>query len=307
MMLACEKNESGTEDPSLSSTKGGPIESLGAPAKPAPTMTMSIDPAPALVGEDIAITVGVEYEGNPVNCGTLRLQKATDGNGNPVPTTYSAITWVEEVSFDAPGGVYVMVGGYGSPGLYGWRLFYQSTGPGCSYENLTGDNQALKMDVQVVEGNCAEPLTITPYLVKVSSEDGIVFTFETKWVVKACEEFTNLKTQGGLVAKAKVISTSPAASNIKVTKQNTIINWIEPAVHPGDEFEYIAVYELTLKNVCTEYPITGDWSAKAWWEVTKTVDDFDAEGNPIGSHEVTVNEEYVAGYYNRIYFTTPCE
>jgi hypothetical protein len=189
---------------------------------------------------------------------------------------------------DAPGGSVTHT--YTTPGYYGWKAQYESSGSGCNYYNLTGNN-AVVYDVQIVDA-CTVPLTITPFLVS-SSKDGNLYTFTTKWKVKACVGYTDLKTQGGLTAGSTVISTTPTASNIKTTKQNTIINWIQPTVAAGDEFIYTVVFTRNLKNLCTTYDITGAWSAKAW----PVLPNLDPYGNPI---------QTVAGYENKIYYTTPC-
>jgi hypothetical protein len=110
------------------------------------------------------------------------------------------------------------------------------------------------------------------------------YLFTAKYVVKACEDFTNVKTQGGLVAGAYGMTYDPAPSNVKSTKQNTIINWINDFAE-GETKVYTVTYKLKLKKSCTEYPVTGAWSAKG-----KDVD----------------NLEVVAGYDNILKYQTPC-
>lgn len=266
-----------------------------APVKPTPTLTISYAPAPGMVGEDVVVSALVSYMDAPLECGQVQLFRAVDGDGNPVPSNTVGVIWenVWGQPKDAPGGTFTTT--YSAAGLYGWKAQYESSGPGCVYENLTG-NDAITLDIVVVDG-CTDPLTITPFLVNAASSDGKLFTFTTKWVVKACEDFTNLKTQGGLAAGSEVKSTTPTASNIKNTKQNVIINWVQPVVAAGDEFVYEVVFTRSLKNTCTTYDITGAWSAKAWQ--LKDVDD--GLGNLIPTMVETV-----AGYNNKIYYTTPC-
>lgn len=270
--------------------------------KPTPALILSYDPAPALINEDVTISAMVSYLGVDLTCGQVQLFYAVDGNGNPCPVA-SVVNWVNPWGKpkDAPGGTQIFK--YAAPGLYGWKAQYESSGPNCVYNNLTG-NDAITLDIQVIEPNCSEPLTITPSLVSGESADGKTYLFTAKWKVKACESFTNLKTQGGLTAGSVVIKTTPNASNIKTTKQNTIINWVEPTVNAGDEFIYTVTFTRPLKNTCTTYDITGAWSAKAWHMVDYP-EMLDGEGNVLTPAK-TVNEEYVAGYNNKIYFTTPC-
>lgn len=273
-----------------------------APVRPTPTLTLSYDPAPVMINEDVTISAMVSYLGVDLTCGQVQLFYAVDANNNPCSSA-TAVNWINPWGppKDAPGGTQVF--NYPAPGLYGWKAQYESSGTNCQYNNLTG-NDAITMDVQVIAPDCGEPLTITPYLVSGNSTDGKLFIFTTQWKVKACEAFTNLKTQGGLTAGSTVISTAPSASNIKNTKQNTIINWIESTVDAGDEFIYSVTFTRPLKNTCTTYDITGAWSAKAWHVVDYPAV-LDGEGN-ILTPATSVNEEYVAGYNNKIYYTTPC-
>jgi hypothetical protein len=267
----------------------------GAVPKPTPTLILSYDPAPGLVGEEVTISAKVQYESADLTCGQVQLFYAVDANGDPCPVA-NAVNWVNPWGppKDAPGGTFTTT--YSAAGLYGWKTQYESSGSGCVYENLTGKD-AVTMDIQIVDG-CTVPLTITPFLVSANSDDGKLFKFTTQWKVKACADFSNLKTQGGLTAGSTVISTTPTASSIKPTKQNTIINWVQPTVAAGNEFIYTVVFTRTLKNPCTTYDITGAWSAKAWHWVDVT--------DPVTLVTTPTYMEYVAGYNNKIYYTTPC-
>ena len=284
-----------TKEEAVPTAQKGTMDLKGAPGTPTPTLTLSYAPAPGIVGQDVTIKAWVTYLGVDLTCGHVQLFYAVDAVGNPCPVA-SVVSWVNPWGQPkaAPGGTYTT--SYTAAGYYGWRAQYESSGPGCDYQNLTG-NDAVTLDIQIVENDCTEPLTITPFLVSASSDDGKLFKFTTKWVVKACEDFTDLKTQGGLTAGSVVLSTEPLASTIRSTKQNVIINWKEPVVESGDEFVYVVVFTRALKNTCYEYDITGAWSAKAWHMVP--VDD--GFGNI-----VLVKQEYVAGYNNKIYYKTPC-
>lgn len=270
--------------------------------KPTPTLTLSYDPAPAMINEEVTVSAIVSYHKQDLTCGQVQLFYAVDANNQPCSSA-SAVSWTNAWGKpkDAPGGTQTFH--YAAPGYYGWKAQYESSGPECQYDNLTGKD-AITLDVHVIAPDCGEPLTITPYLVSGKSDDGKNFVFTAKWTVKACEAFTNLKTQGGLTAGATNVSTVPTASTIKTTKQNTIINWVEPTVATGEEFAYTVTFTRPLKNTCTTYDITGAWSAKAWHMVDHAAV-LDGEGN-ILVPATSVNEEYVAGYNNKIYFTTPC-
>lgn len=295
LFYSCQKETLTTNDPEKDLTL------KGAPVKPTPTLTIDYNPAPANVGEEVTVSALVSYNNTELTCGQVQLFYAVDANGDPCSVA-NASSWVNAWGQpkDAPGGTATFT--YNAAGYYGWRAQYESSGPDCDYGNLTG-NDAVTFDLLVVDG-CTDPLTITPILVSAKSDNGKLFTFKTQWKVKACEAFTNLKTQGGLTAGSTVVSTNPTASNIKTTKQNTIINWIQPTVNAGDEFVYEVVFTRELKNTCTTYDITGDWSAKAWHMVS-----YDAVYDEFGTlitPAKTVNEEYVAGYNNKIFYQTPC-
>ena len=248
LLYSCSKTDSGIS----------PIGDNGdLKAKPlTPLMTVSYDPLLAIAGQDFDLTLSVSSNSVLVTCGYFEIFKKVDADGNWVSELDPlGIGWVKITNphdLMASPATYTL--NFPTKGLYGIRVFYQSEG-GCTYGNITGNT--FTMDIAVGTVDCSDRLTITPFFVSGPDADNV---FVTKWKIKACESFTNVKTQGGLTANCTVVGTIPQASNVTYVGKgkNPIINWIEPAFGPGVK-EYVISFTKTLKGE-SDYTLTGAWS-----------------------------------------------
>lgn len=287
MFYACQKEE---------------IESIndemqlkGVTISPNVKISASENPAYLVNGE---VTVAITGTISTFTCGKALVEQEIDGS------------WEAVGNYDFPVTTYNFTAT--EVGTYNFRIHYNGNAGGCGLAQYYSSTLAL----EVKENECDEPLTIAAEVVSVMSS-GDYFYFVAQYKVEACEAFTNLKVQGGLTAGAILIADATDFGGTsyqttegyeeKLTKKNYIINWKEDAIAEGFHKTYTVVFKRKLSKECTEYDITGAWSAKAWHMVTHEEPILDEFNQPTGEvQEVTVNEEYVAGYDNKLYYTTPC-
>jgi len=262
-----------------------------------PNVTISASENPAYL-VDGEVTVTITGSISIFTCGKALVQQEIDGS------------WEDVGSYDFPTTDYEFTAT--EVGTYNFRIHYNGNAGGCGLAQYYSSTLAL----EVKENECDEPLTIAAEVVSVMSSGGYYY-FAAQYHVQACEAFTNLKTQGGLTAGAELVEelidfggTSYQTTDgyeAKFTKKNAIINWKEATIEEGFDKTYTVVFKRKLSKECTEYDITGAWSAKAWHMVTHEEPILDEFDQPTGDfQDVTVNEEYVAGYDNKLYYSTPC-
>lgn len=262
LMFSCQKEEvaNGEQDMML---KAGQID---------PQMTLVAVPNPTFVGEEITVT-GTVY----ADCGKVRLQEWLQ---DPSTLIWGWAPGVEDGSgfIDVTSSPFVITKIFiGELGTHTFRLQYIGSGAGCEY----GTSFSPSLDVVVNQVECEGRLSIAPELVKEEVLGNGNYRFTVQYHVKACEDFTNVKTQGGLIAGCTNVVTDGL---MKITKQNTIINWTEPTMPASTNKTYQVIYERKFKGAGVTYDITGAWSAKGW----------DVNGI-----------EVIAGYNNKLQYTTP--
>ena len=289
IFYACQKDEIATTDEEVI-LKAAPNPKID------PIIEISSNPAsPVVDGTSVTITATTNQ-----NCGTIWIESYPDGTLLTAKVDLTDAVKSVTYTYDAE---------FGNN-----RSFVAKSNAGGGDCNFNAAHTS-SITIEVIEDNCSEPLSIGAERVADKYEDGWYY-FAAQYHVHACEAFTNLKVQGGLTAGAELVTiatdfngTSYQTSlgyEAKFTKKNAIINWKETAIDEGFDKTYTVVFKRKLSAECTEYDITGAWSAKAWHFVTHSEPIYDENGVQIGEQDVTVNEEYVAGYDNKLYFTTSC-
>ena len=259
-MVSCNKSD-------YSSVK----QELSSNAKTPTTTVIEFSENPVVLGNSVTITGSID----PVpNAGKLRVEMAVDIDGNPT-TAALQVDYITVAEVDATAGVVTYTYTPTVTGATGYRIhFIPSNGSDYSQHHTAG------VDLIVID-NCST-MNLAAAITSSSMSNGIG-TFTVTYRLTSCANYTDVKIQGGLTAGSTGISYVPAPSNVKTTKQNTIINWIEPIVGIGFNKSYSVTFTRKLSGN-GPWVITGEWSAK-------------------GKDENGV--EFVAGYKNAQIFYAP--
>jgi len=258
-LAACESSTSNSNgpgiQPSVQPPQNGPI---------ATTTTVSFSPsANVTVGTPVTVTAATTPASGTITSGTLSIAIAVDSFGN-YTSSANAVNWVTLNS--ATGASCNTQFVPTAAGSYGFRAHYVPQGSGFHESKSPGT------DLVVIEVACSGSARLTAELSSASSENP--YTFTVTYRVHACQELSNVKLQGGLVAGVQNVSgassLSTAVLDTKNTKQNAILSWKIPYMADGQE----ETFSVTYTKKITSFPatITGAWSLK------------DANGNLLDSY-----------------------
>ncbi len=209
-------------------------------AAPTPaTTSLQITPNPATLSGDINpdvtfnTTTGTPtYSGTPVTAGNMQVQWASDGVGNPVPSTYiGAITWI----------------GFGAPktpdsnGETSWPvdidpLFTAGTVVGIRAHFANASSGYATHDSGIIDlvviNSCSGGLTIAADLVEGEGSPapgyGGCWTFRITLTNCTGNNLTGVKVQGGTNGWTSFsdYDESTGGVNIKANKKNEVLTWI---------------------------------------------------------------------------------
>ena len=210
---------------------------------------------PAFVGESVNISGSLQDNDAP-ECGTLRIEQAVDGDGNPT-TTALAVDWVQvaevtpgtkaTVSFD-----WVPT----ATGYFGFRLHFIPN-EACNGEAYNGQ-PAPGMDLQVIEGCSGLSVAVTTASATLIS--GNTYSIHVCYTVNTCgDRYTDVKLQGGLTANADTttIVCDPDKATIRLNRQTAVIWGTKPS------FRGVGTACVTFNQTFEgegPFKVTGAWS-----------------------------------------------
>jgi len=245
---ACQKEikQTAATSSAISNTEGAPYDNL------------TFSQNPAFVGQSVNIS-GALQDNTAPECGTLRIEQAVDGDGNPTSSAL-AVDWVSvaevtpgtkaTVSFD-----WVPT----ATGYFGFRLHFipNESCNGEAYNGIPGPG----MDLQVIESCSGLSVAVTEATATLIS--GNLYSVHVCFTVNTCgEPYTNVKLQGGLTANADnstiVIDPNfPKHTSIRIKNQTAVI------AGRAAKFNGIGTACVTFQQTFdgpAPYKVTGAWS-----------------------------------------------
>ncbi|NDK56745.1 hypothetical protein [Pontibacter fetidus] len=255
--------------PSASLSQGAKTKPAAA-AKESLTLSLSFSDNPVKVGSEVTVTAVVMP--NP-NEGVIRIQRAVDALGN-YTTVALATDWltVDEETVTTTDAMASYTYTPDAVGMFGFRSHYIPKG-GSGY----GATMSTA-DLEVIAA-CTGKLTFTGEA-KATQLSGNLYRIEATYTLAACEDFTNLKLQGGNTAHTTYVEAIPIATAARETGNgNVVTTWEGINMTGGTTRTYKVIFDKELKSAGT-HTVTGDWSVKG----------TDASGAPIEMHvaELTV-------------------
>ena len=229
--------------------------------KTVPEMTISFNPDPANLNQEVTVTGSFVQGGSTPDCGKLQLMMSTDG-----------ITWVnisqeKEISASVQEVTGTFTPTLSGEDVYQFKLHYISSGQNCKdYDQ--GWSPIFYLDVKACEG-----LTLKGELTNVAPASGGLYQFTVVYTVTTCgKEFDKLKLQGGLTNATAIVAATPqddAVNGIDYENWvpggsiNWIQRWIETSTTGGNLPTDVRTYTIVFTKAYSgsgPVELTGDWS-----------------------------------------------
>ena len=245
--------------------------------KPVPEMTISFNPDPAKLGQEVTVTGSFIQDGSTPSCGKLQLMMSTDGQN------WTSISQEKDISSSTQEVVGTFTPTLSGEDAYQFKLHYISSGGDCKDYAPQGWSGIFYLDVEDCEG-----LTLSGELTKVApSSTAGLYEFTVVYTVSACGvEFDKLKLQGGLTNATQIVAATPdddAAKGIVYDdwipggSLNWIQRWVETSTNGSLLPTDVRTYTVTFTKAYSgsgPIELTGEWSVsltKAGVEVDRKV------------------------------------
>lgn len=244
---------------------GGQTDNQNDPAnndKPVPEMTITFNPDPAKMGEEVTVTGSFVQDGSTPDCGKIQLMMSTDGE------TWTSISQEKDISASTQEVVGTFIPTVSGEDAYQFKLHYVSSGGDCKDYAPQGWSAIFYLDVEACEG-----LTLTGQLTNVAAASGGLYEFTVVYTVSACGvEFDKLKLQGGLTNATAIVTATPdddAAKGIVYDywipggSKNWIQRWVETSTDGSLLPTDVRTYTVTFTKAYSgsgPMELTGEWS-----------------------------------------------
>ena len=139
------------------------------------------------------------------------------------------------------------------------RLMVDYTPPGC----LPGDEE-----LRITRSDYTGPNPI-PWI-EASEDNWFTISFTVKAI---CADVTDIKVQGGIASNLGIETFEPAVGDLRIKRVgrgNKVLTWTIDQLNADEEatleFDVWAVFNRKGKAVCGVKNLTGDWSARGFWD-----------------------------------------
>lgn len=239
---------------------GGPAsENPPGNNKVVPEMTISFNPDPALLGEEVIVTGSFVQDGSTPDCGKIQLMMSTDGS-----------TWTnvgqKNISASQQDVSYAFTPTISGDKAYQFQLHYIASGGDCK-EYDQGRSSIFYLNVKACEG-----LNLTRELINMAPVSAGLYEFTVAYTVTTCGiEFDKLKLQGGLTNATSIVEATPADDAAKGIdyeawvpggSKNWIQRWEETSIGgllPTHERKYTVKFTKAYSGA-GPIELTGAWS-----------------------------------------------